>query len=66
MHLSLFLNTIVLKKNHASLIQLDIFIFVLIKKDRIVLGSDYPFPLGELNAGSLIESSKYSKPIKVS
>ena len=25
---------------------------------RIALGSDYPFPLGETNAGELIESMK--------
>ena len=34
----------------------------LIKKigaDKIALGSDYPFPLGELNPGKLIESMDY-------
>lgn len=25
-------------------------------QDRVILGTDYPFPLGELQAGSLIES----------
>jgi aminocarboxymuconate-semialdehyde decarboxylase len=29
-----------------------------------MLGSDYPFPLGELNPGSLIQSSKYSNELK--
>jgi aminocarboxymuconate-semialdehyde decarboxylase len=31
---------------------------------RIALGSDYPFPLGELKPGELIESMKYSEEIK--
>jgi len=26
--------------------------------DRVALGSDYPFPLGEASAGKLIESMK--------
>jgi aminocarboxymuconate-semialdehyde decarboxylase len=35
----------------------------LIKKvgeSKIALGTDYPFPLGELEPGNLIESSNYS------
>ena len=28
--------------------------------DEIALGTDYPFPLGELEPGNLIESSNYS------
>ncbi len=32
--------------------------------DRIALGSDYPFPLGELNPGALISSMPYSVEIK--
>lgn len=32
--------------------------------DRIALGTDYPFPLGEKFAGSLIESMKYPEEIK--
>ena len=31
--------------------------FVLFK-DRVVLGSDYPFPLGEMHPGALIASSE--------
>ncbi len=34
-------------------------------KDKIILGSDYPFPLGEENVGALIESSNYSNALKV-
>ena len=36
----------------------------LIKKlsvDNILLGTDYPFPLGEINPGDLIESMKLSQ-----
>jgi aminocarboxymuconate-semialdehyde decarboxylase len=32
--------------------------------DRIALGSDYPFPLGEAHAGKLIESMPYSQSTK--
>lgn len=32
--------------------------------DRIALGTDYPFPLGELSPGKLIESMPYSDEIK--
>ena len=32
--------------------------------DRIALGTDYPFPLGELQPGSLIDSMPYSDDIK--
>ncbi|GAA0856251.1 amidohydrolase family protein [Aliiglaciecola litoralis] len=32
--------------------------------DRIALGTDYPFPLGELEPGKLIESSGFSGDIK--
>lgn len=32
--------------------------------DRIALGTDYPFPLGELKPGHLIESTSYSMEIK--
>ena len=35
-------------------------------QDKIVLGSDYPFPLGEHRAGELIESvEEYSVDLKV-
>lgn len=33
----------------------------LIGSDRIALGSDYPFPLGELNTGALIESMDFDE-----
>ncbi len=32
--------------------------------DRIALGTDYPFPLGELSPGKLIESMPYSVEVK--
>lgn len=37
---------------------------LLLKKfgpDNIMLGSDYPFPLGELSPGALIESVSFSE-----
>ena len=40
------------------------FLLKKVGEDKIALGTDYPFPLGELNPGKLIESSKYSKEIK--
>jgi aminocarboxymuconate-semialdehyde decarboxylase len=43
---------------------LDLLIAV-IGKDRIILGSDYPFPLGELDVGRLIEASDYDQELKV-
>ena len=27
-------------------------------QDRVILGSDYPFPLGEMHPGSLIQNSE--------
>jgi aminocarboxymuconate-semialdehyde decarboxylase len=36
----------------------------LIGVDRIALGSDYPFPLGELEPGKMIESMPFSHDIK--
>src|ERR1700678_169092 len=32
--------------------------------DRVMLGSDYPFPLGEEHVGSLIRQSNFTQPIK--
>ena len=32
--------------------------------DKIALGTDYPFPLGELEPGNLIETSKFDEEIK--
>lgn len=34
-------------------------------RDRVVLGTDYPFPLGDLDAGRMIEHSDYSDELKV-
>ncbi len=36
----------------------------LMGEDRISLGSDYPFPLGELSPGKLIEDSKLTNKVK--
>ena len=36
----------------------------LVGSDRIMLGSDYPFPLGEAEPGKLIDSSGYDDSIK--
>ena len=33
-------------------------------KDKICLGSDYPFPLGEHQPGALIESMDLNKEVK--
>ena len=40
------------------------FLIKLIGEDKICLGSDYPFPLGELQPGKLIEDSKLMEAIK--
>ncbi len=40
------------------------FVMKLLGEDKIVLGTDYPFPLGELEAGSLIHSMPYSQALK--
>jgi aminocarboxymuconate-semialdehyde decarboxylase len=32
--------------------------------DRVLLGSDYPYPLGELRAGTLIRESQFSQEVK--
>ena len=36
----------------------------LVGADKIALGTDYPFPLGELEAGKLIENSKFDEAAK--
>jgi len=33
-------------------------------EDKVLLGTDYPFPLGEAHAGELIEASDYSEEVK--
>ena len=33
-------------------------------EDKICLGSDYPFPLGEHHPGKLIESMSFSESLK--
>jgi aminocarboxymuconate-semialdehyde decarboxylase len=40
------------------------FLLKLVGADQIMLGSDYPFPLGEARAGHLIESANYDDEIK--
>lgn len=40
------------------------YLLKLVGADQIALGSDYPFPLGELKPGSLIESMPYDEEIK--
>ncbi|HEX3101223.1 MAG TPA: amidohydrolase family protein [Pyrinomonadaceae bacterium] len=42
------------------------FLIDLVGADRIALGSDYPFPLGEAEPGKLIESCGYNDEIKAS
>jgi len=36
----------------------------LVGADRVMLGTDYPFPLGELEPGKLIESMPFNDSIK--
>jgi aminocarboxymuconate-semialdehyde decarboxylase len=40
------------------------FVVDLIGADRVCLGTDYPFPLGELDPGKLIESSSFDDKVK--
>ncbi len=40
------------------------YIVDLVGADKVCLGTDYPFPLGELDPGKLIENSSFSKEIK--
>jgi aminocarboxymuconate-semialdehyde decarboxylase len=40
------------------------FIVKIMGEDKVALGTDYPFPLGELAPGKLIESSNFSNNIK--
>ncbi len=40
------------------------FVIDIMGHDKICMGSDYPFPLGEHHPGKLIESMNYSKEIK--
>ncbi len=42
------------------------YIIELMGKDKIALGSDYPFPLGELEPGTLIRTSDFSKNLQES
>ncbi|MBK8465020.1 MAG: amidohydrolase [Chloracidobacterium sp.] len=43
--------------------QLD-YLLDLVGSGQVMLGSDYPFPLGELEPGKMIESSNYDEEIK--
>ncbi|WP_237058396.1 amidohydrolase family protein [Microbulbifer sediminum] len=40
------------------------YLLELVGPDRIAMGSDYPFPLGELEPGSLIRSMGYSEDVQ--
>jgi aminocarboxymuconate-semialdehyde decarboxylase len=40
------------------------FIVKIMGEDKVALGTDYPFPLGELEPGKLIESSEFSTETK--
>jgi len=40
------------------------YIIDLVGNDKVVLGSDYPFPLGEHEPGKLIASAGFSKPVE--
>lgn len=43
-----------------------IYLLLFSLKDRVLLGTDYPFPLGELEPGSLIESMhEFDSTLKV-
>ena len=37
------------------------YIINLVGEEKVMLGTDYPFPLGELDPGKLIESMSYKK-----
>ena len=38
------------------------YLIKLVGADRVALGSDYPFPLGEAAPGKLIEAMNYDEP----
>ncbi len=40
------------------------FLIKLVGADQIMLGSDYPFPLGEAEPGKMIEAMGYDESIK--
>ncbi|MFN0277934.1 MAG: amidohydrolase family protein [Pyrinomonadaceae bacterium] len=40
------------------------FLIKLVGADQVMLGSDYPFPLGEAEPGNLIQNSEYDEEIK--
>ena len=40
------------------------YLISLVGAERVMLGTDYPFPLGELEAGKLIDSMPYDEPAK--
>jgi hypothetical protein len=50
------------KLNHAFFLCGTCHIF----QDRVICGSDYPFPLGEHHPGKLIQESDFPEEIKVS
>ena len=40
------------------------YVIELLGADKVIFGSDYPFPLGDLNGGKWIEQSRLAKDIK--
>lgn len=40
------------------------YVIELMGEDKIALGTDYPFPLGELEPGKLIDDQHYSEPLR--
>ena len=51
----------VCKKRNLLLYCTLSYIVELIGSDKVCLGTDYPFPLGELEPGKLIHSMQYSE-----
>ena len=42
-----------------------LYYYLFTQQDRVILGSDYPFPLGEHHPGKLIETSDLADELKV-
>lgn len=60
-----FLNKIYLDTLVHDKLALD-YLIQLMGADRLAMGSDYPFPLGELSPGKLIENAGYDKATQAS
>ena len=51
---------------HIYILYIYITVLSHLIQDRVILGSDYPFPLGEHHPGKLIESIQdWEQPLKV-